>query len=197
MKENLPAAKREVRRAVREAWRRVTPQERASASASAMEVLRSRPEWEKARHVMLYAPLADELDVWSLVAEALGQERTVSLPRFVPGQGAYEAARIRDLGLDIVDGHMGIREPTATCPALPWTDLDLVLVPGRAFDPGGQRLGRGKGFYDQMLSTVRCATCGVAMDWQVLPEVPAAAHDRRVNFLLTPTRWVECPSAAT
>ena len=157
-----------------------------------MEGLRSRPEWQKAQCVMMYAPLLDELDVWPLVTEALDQGRLVALPRYVPEKHRYQAARIRNATADIVAGFRGIREPSLACPDVSWKELDLILVPGRGFDLAGHRLGRGKGCYDQILGDVECESCGLAMDWQVFDAIPVSEHDRAVDHLLTPTRWVEC-----
>ena len=86
--------------------------------------------------------------------------------------------------------HENRREPNDRCALVPLNTLELVLVPGTAFDSRGHRLGRGKGFYDQLLSQVRGQTCGVAFDEQIVPEVPIEPHDVRLNYLLTPTRWM-------
>ena len=70
--------------------------------------------------------------------------------------------------------------------------LDVVLVPGVAFDLGGRRLGRGAGYYDRLLTGVRGTTCGVAFDEQISGELPVEPHDVHVNCILTPTRWLSC-----
>ena len=67
--------------------------------------------------------------------------------------------------------------------------LDLVLVPGVAFDLNGRRLGRGKGYYDRLLAEFEGWTCGVAFDQQVVEAVPSEPHDMRLTCLVTPTRW--------
>jgi 5-formyltetrahydrofolate cyclo-ligase len=69
--------------------------------------------------------------------------------------------------------------------------VDLILVPGLAFDLRGRRLGRGKGYYDQLLRGLRGITCGVAFDQQIVAEIPVEPHDVRVNCVLTPTRWIQ------
>jgi 5-formyltetrahydrofolate cyclo-ligase len=71
----------------------------------------------------------------------------------------------------------------------------LILVPGVAFDLRGYRLGRGKGFYDQLLAAVRGPTCGVGFDEQIVDAVPVEPHDVRLSCLLTPTRWIELQAA--
>ena len=72
--------------------------------------------------------------------------------------------------------------------------VELILVPGVAFDLQGSRLGRGNGYYDQLLAIVWGKRCGVAFDEQLVPEIPVEAHDARMDCLLTPTRWVELPA---
>jgi 5-formyltetrahydrofolate cyclo-ligase len=71
-------------------------------------------------------------------------------------------------------------------------EIDLILVPGIAFDEGGRRIGRGKGYYDRLLTHVRGLKCGVAFDCQVETDLPSESHDISVDALLTPTRWLRC-----
>ncbi|MEY2466031.1 MAG: 5-formyltetrahydrofolate cyclo-ligase, partial [Verrucomicrobiota bacterium] len=73
----------------------------------------------------------------------------------------------------------------------PIKPLDLILVPGVAFELHGRRLGRGKGFYDRLLADMRGTTCGVAFDEQIVAEIPVEPHDVHLDYLLTPTRWIE------
>jgi 5-formyltetrahydrofolate cyclo-ligase len=63
------------------------------------------------------------------------------------------------------------------------------MVPGIGFSLNGCRLGRGKGYFDRLLSGVSGWKCGVAFDWQVTVEIPAEEHDIRLNSIVTPTRW--------
>jgi 5-formyltetrahydrofolate cyclo-ligase len=140
---------------------------------------------------LLFAPLTDELDAWPLVELALMAGKTVALPAFVSGTNTYTARRIGDVARDVVAGKFGIREPADGCKEIALNQLDLVLVPGLAFDARGGRLGRGKGFYDRLLAGVRGTKCGVAFDEQLVDAVPVGPHDIRLNCILTPTRWIE------
>lgn len=141
---------------------------------------------------MLFASMHSEPDIWPLINEALSAGKTVALPRFCPATQTYEAGCIRDLDTDLQRGKLGIREPGPHCPTFALNRLDLVLVPGVAFDPHGRRLGRGKGYYDRLLAEVRGVKCGVAFDEQIVPEVPVGPHDAPLNCIVTPTRWLEC-----
>jgi len=76
----------------------------------------------------------------------------------------------------------GIREPATGCIEIPPDDLDLVLVPGVAFDLHGNRLGRGKGFYDRLLQNFRGTKCGIAFDEQIVEKIPAEKTDVRMDL---------------
>ena len=97
---------------------------------------------------------------------------------------------------ELLPGRFGVLEPNEGCPLVPLNQLDLVFVPGVAYDFAGRRLGRGKGFYDRLLAEVRGHKCGVAFDAQIVAAVPEEPHDMRLNSILTPTRWHLCPRAA-
>jgi len=190
MSPDVKASKQALRREVTAVLRAQAPAARDAASGQARELLISRSEWRAARSVLFYAPMAEELDVWPLVREALGAGKRVGLPRFVPENGAYLACEVQNLGLDLMPGHFGIREPADHCAAFSLKWLDLILVPGVAFDLQGRRLGRGKGYYDQLLAGLRGVKCGVAFDRQIVGEVPVTPHDILMNCILTPTRWI-------
>jgi 5-formyltetrahydrofolate cyclo-ligase len=67
----------------------------------------------------------------------------------------------------------------------------LILVPGVAFDLRGGRLGRGRSYYDRLLTEIQGIKCGVAFDEQIVETVPAGSLDVRMDFVLTPTRCVK------
>jgi len=186
---NVTNSKSDLRQKIRAALEKISPAARAEKSVRLCERLRSR--LENARTILFFAPLADEPDVWPALETALAAGKIVALPRFDRETKNYVACQVQNLSEDLVSGQFGIREPRNSCPVLPLNRLDLILVPGVAFDPQGRRLGRGKGFYDQLLAEVRGITCGVAFDEQIVDAVPVAPHDVTLNCILTPTRWIE------
>jgi 5-formyltetrahydrofolate cyclo-ligase len=168
-----------------------TAERREADGKSICERLVTRPLWTRARSILLFAPRSDEPNVWPLAELALGAGKVVCLPRFIRAAGIYEAAVIADATRDIVAGHYGIREPAPLCIVADLNQLDLVLVPGLAFDWHGHRLGRGKGYYDRLLASVSGTACGVAFDSQLISAIPVEPHDVRLHCILTPSHWLE------
>lgn len=162
---------------------------RAEASANAVALLMSQPLWQNARCILAYLPLADELDISPAVEAALHSGKTVALPRFNPAAGRYEPAEYK--GETLERKKHGVREPDSAAPEVPLNRLDLLLVPGVAFDWSGRRLGRGLGYYDRLLAGVTGMKCGVAMDEQMIQVLPSEPHDIAMDLIVTPTRWAD------
>jgi 5-formyltetrahydrofolate cyclo-ligase len=185
--------KAEWRRRFRVELNGLSKAQREEASARARDLLRRQSAWQRASAILFYAPMAGELDLSPLLDEALQAGKAAALPGFVSETGTYQAFEISHSMRDCAPGKFGISEPGAHCRAISLKRLDLVLAPGLGFDVSGRRLGRGQGFYDRLLAGIAGAKCGVAFDQQVVGQIPAAAHDVSMNFILTPTRWLEIP----
>lgn len=183
-----------LRARVRSAVRALTAGERAALSRQACAALRAEPVWKSARRILFYAPLGDEVDIGPLLDEAWAGGRAVALLRFETAIQSYTPCAVASRAA-LVSGPFGVLEPGPDCPAVPLNPLDLVFVPGVAFDLGGRRLGRGKGFYDRVLAAVSGHKCGVAFDAQLVATVPEEPHDVRVNSILTPAGWRTCAPA--
>lgn len=187
--------KASLRAGVREALRAIAGEERRELSQRLCAHLLEQPVWRDAASVLLFAPLPDEPDISALLEEGWRAGKTVALPRYEKDSDTYRAWAVRERA-QLIPGRFGVLEPGADCPALPLNHLDLVLVPAVAFDFGGRRLGRGKGFYDRLLAEVRGHKCGVAYELQLVAAVPEEPHDVRVDSILTPRRWQLCPRPA-
>ena len=188
-KEDIKRAKVDLRAEVVAELRKMIAAERAAASVQACMRLEQQDIWKNAKAILFYAPLPEELDIWRLVEDSLAAGKTVALPRFIPGQQAYAACQIKEIEKDLATGKFGMREPREHCGKIPLNRLDLILVPGVAFDLDGRRLGRGKGYYDRLLAELSGPACGVAFDQQMVERVPSEPHDMRLSCILTPTRW--------
>lgn len=196
MSETIQGLKKQQRQEVLSRLSSLSEDYRRESAAAAFRLLIQTEVWARAKTVLFYAPMGRELDVWPWLLAALEQGKQAALPRFNPGSKAYEACIIRDPIQDICVGHYGIREPSPESVVIPLIRLDLILVPGVAFDLHGWRLGRGKGYYDKLLAEVRGATCGVGYEEQLLNTVPTEPHDRQLTCILTPKRWVPAGSVS-
>jgi 5-formyltetrahydrofolate cyclo-ligase len=183
--------KQEWRRRFRAFLKDVSLAKREEASARARDLLRRQAAWQRAQAILFYAPMKGELDLAPLLEEALRAGKAVALPRFLVETGTYQAVEISDYRAHCAPGKFGILEPRDPCRAMPLKRLDLALAPGLGFDESGRRLGRGQGYYDRLLAEIIGAKCGVAFDEQVVGQLPAQEHDVSMNFILTPTRWLE------
>ena len=134
-----------------------------------------------------------EVHTHDLVRGFLAERKHVSVPSFDPVGQRYICSELKHFETDLAEGLMGILEPKHSAIRPVRVDIpDAWLVPGLAFDEKGNRLGRGKGYYDQLLRNARGVKVALAYDFQVLNEVPAEAHDVRMDFIVTETRVVQC-----
>jgi 5-formyltetrahydrofolate cyclo-ligase len=196
----IARAKSELRAAMRDrvaAIRRFMRDRRAQAVASA--VVRA-PALAGARCVLAYRALADEIDVDPLVRALRARGVRVAFPR-VNEHGTLELLEIAAAD-PLATEHwsrdrLGIASPRTDAPGVRFLapiELDAVIVPGRAFDARGARLGRGKGFYDDLIARLRPdarrATVGVCHREQLVDAVPESVHDRRVAFVAVEGRLI-------
>ena len=183
--------KAELRQRLRESVRAIPAEVRNASSRRLCEILISQPIWSQATSVLCFASLSDEPDITSVVESALSSKKAVAIPRFDSTAGCYGAAVITARA-QLVRGPFGTLEPGPDCSLWSLNQLDLILVPGVAFDLAGRRLGRGKGFYDRLLAGVRGHKCGVAFEEQLVAQLPEEPHDVRIDSIVTPARWRLC-----
>jgi 5-formyltetrahydrofolate cyclo-ligase len=187
----IQAAKAVVRHRMKKLLHEVKSEDWRTASEKVRARIGALPSWLAARSVLLYASLSDELDVSGLMVVAHEMGKIITLPRYLPAIGHYEAAVVSEPQLALSSGRFGVLEPPDHCAALPMKQLDFVLVPGVAFDSSGRRLGRGKGFYDRLLAEVPGIKCGICLDEQVVERIPTEPHDVILNCLITPTYSID------
>lgn len=181
------AEKNELRVKIRAALKDLTPEKRRSDSEKICAILKTQPVFQGARSILFFAPLPEEPDLWPLLNETLALEKVIALPCFDADNQIYQPRRVTDLHVEILSGRFGIREPAEACIAIPLDDLDLVLVPGVAFDVDGHRLGRGKGYYDRLLQNFTGHKVGIAFGEQIVKKIPSEWNDVRMDSILTPS----------
>ena len=138
--------------------------------------------YREADTVLVYVSLPEEIDTFGIINKALEDGKRVAVPRITDGE-------MRFFWLDDLSaaepGFRGIPEPPDGCPEAD-DETALVVVPGLAFDRRGFRVGYGGGFYDRYLSAHPShPTLALCYAFQLFPELPAEAHDRPVDAVLS------------
>lgn len=157
------------------------------ARQMAFHVTASRA-YSNADDIMFFASFRNEIDTWNLIRRSLRVGKRVYLPRTREHAREIEVVKVEIKGdevVDLKDGYRGIREPRGK--PVPADGLDLVFVPGLAFDRAGYRIGYGGGFYDRFLVSLpnEVITGGLGYSFQVVEEVPAQEHDVPVEQIFT------------
>lgn len=178
--------KRELRRAILAQRDSLPETEVAALSAAAGARLFSLPEVGLAKVIMFFVSFGSEIATRPMVLRALAEGKRVAAPR------ADRAARIllpyavSDLQSDLRPGAYGILEPNSNRPLVPLDEIEVVIVPGVAWDEEGFRVGYGGGYYDRFLPRVDGAVrIGLGFELQVRPTVPRAGKDLPVDMLVT------------
>jgi len=190
--------KRLLRREMRKRLKAVQPGEIASNEAILLRALEGWPRLGVMEHLLAYVPFGPELSPIAVLNWWLDGGRALHLPRVGDDGITLELYRVGGLA-DLICSPMGIMEPSPErCEQSDPGQIDIVLVPGLAFDTGGVRLGRGGGHYDRLLARLPEATLrvGIAWDFQIMTEhdgpLPAEQHDARMDYLCTPSGLVRC-----
>jgi len=163
-----------------------------NASQIIVGTLQNLSELKSANIVLSYMPYGKEVDIDPLNRWLLDQGKTLCLPR-VTGPTKMEARMVNDLINGLSKGPFGILEPTADNELIDAAEIDLVLVPGLAFDKTGNRMGHGAGYYDRFLTTCseKAKFVGVAYWFQIFDTIPAYLYDVRVHKIVTEKHTID------
>lgn len=155
------------------------------------------PAYQAAKTVMWYVDAGSEVRTRHTLPEALTHGKRVVVPWCVVETNQLELFLLEDTA-ELVEGAYKILEPKDELRRLPNKvvrpeELDLVMVPGTAFDPRGGRMGQGKGYYDRLLERARrdAPLVALAFDCQIFDEIPVAPHDVFMDLVLTETRAIQ------
>ncbi|MBO4430404.1 MAG: 5-formyltetrahydrofolate cyclo-ligase [Bacteroidaceae bacterium] len=175
--------KKELRELIRQRKRQHTTEQLQSYSQSIKCNLLERIVKEESCHtILLYHSLPDEVGTHDLIHTLYAQGYTVLLPSVVG----------TDLTLHVYEGEQamnrkssfGIQESLGTL-FTDYAHIDLAIIPGMAFTPQGDRLGRGKGYYDRLLPQLHCPLIGLAFPFQILPNIPTEPHDIQMTEVIS------------
>lgn len=181
--------KQEIRKTAHE--NRKNQENKDEVSTEIVESFMALPEYDQASTVMFYVDVRDEVRTRQALPEAIKGDKRIVIPYCVDGE--LELFHLESMDeLDI--GMYKILEPKAELrevaeKKLTATDLDLIMVPGVAFDRQGGRTGHGKGYYDKLLQHAKATTplIALAFECQIFPEIPCESHDIYMDKVVTET----------
>ena len=157
-------------------------------SRKVQEKLLSSEEYQNSKVVMAYVSLPTEVDTERIIKETLERGKRLAVPSIDTVSQTLIASELTSIN-DLVIGHFGIKEPKdGPARAIKPEEIDLIVVPGRAFDKKNMRLGRGKGYYDKFLANKDLSsakTIGLAFEFQVIDSLPSDPHDVPVYRVIT------------
>lgn len=179
--------------AIREQARknRVGQKNKEEISREICEEFMAMDVYSAAKTVLWYVDAGSEVRTRHMLPEAMAKGPKVIIPYCIVETNQLELFWLEDMS-ELVEGAYKILEPASDLRDLPSKrvqpeEIDLVAVPGTAFDPSGGRLGQGKGYYDRLLSRIRPEVPLIALSFecQVFPKIPVAPHDVYMDLVLT------------
>jgi 5-formyltetrahydrofolate cyclo-ligase len=189
--DDFQARKAQIREQARK--NRIAQKNKDEVSRRIVGAFMALPAYAAARTVMWYVDAGSEVRTRHVLPEALQGNKRIVVPYCIVETNQLELFHLEDMA-ELTEGAHKILEPAADLRAYPGKrvapeELDLVMVPGTAFDPRGGRMGQGKGYYDRLLSQVRPAAplVALAFDCQMFPDIPVAPHDVFMDLVLTET----------
>ena len=167
--------------------RELSPQQVSCQSHALQLRFLALPEYQRAQVLALYAPIHREVETSVVALEALAAGKTLLYPAVEGSELQFR--RVLELD-DLMPGRYGIPEPKGEA----WdpSDVDLIVVPGVAFDQSGRRLGYGKGYYDRSLHRLEGSgrLAGFCYEFQLFEEIVGEPHDVTMDLIVTELRVV-------
>lgn len=163
-------------------------EDRVAKSRIIFDKLLKLPEFRKALTILFYFPFDGEVNTVEMIKQAQKLGKRIGLPRIMKGKKRIIPAIVHSVEEDLEPGPYGIKQPKrGRLQALDVQTLDMVVVPGVAFDKCNNRLGRGGGYYDRFLKSLSSftPTVGLAFDFQIVDYLPQQKeHDIPVSRVL-------------
>ena len=172
-----------------------SPQVIARKSDEVKRKLLRTAQFCEARTIFFYLALADEVQTEKLIDHSLKLGKRVAVPLIESHNNQILISKLKDPKRELEPGRLGILQPKKNFyRPLTTEELELVIVPGVAFDKRGSRLGFGKGFYDRFLKRVPDKTKSIALafELQLVDDIRPQPHDAPVDYIITEKRIIEC-----
>lgn len=142
--------------------------------------------YKLASNIFIYVSYNSEVNTHQIINQALIDDKRIFVPKVISKKDGMVAVEIFSL-LELSKGYFGVLEPTNFDKKIEENEIDLVLMPGVAFDKSGGRIGYGGGFYDRFLPKLNrdIKKIALAYSFQVFDYVPHELHDEKIDGIIT------------
>jgi 5-formyltetrahydrofolate cyclo-ligase len=176
--------KQQVRNKFIEELHTISPMEKVSADFRIAQSLTSLRVYKNAKSICTYVSTPAEVNTHQIIREALLAKGSIIVPKIEGSELLLYSIRSFE---EIKIGSYGILEPQTRRAHVPIQSVDLFIVPAIAFGMDGSRLGRGKGYYDRLLTNIHVPIIGLSYDRQICETVPHGAKDKKIDIIITET----------
>ena len=184
-KNNVISEKELIRERIKKKKQQLTDNEKEIEAANVFEKIEALPEFINAHNIMIYWSMPDELPTHNFIIR-WSKKKTMLLPVVKGEDMLIKPFSTKE---ELKQGSLGIWEPDTQKEYL--NSIDLVIVPGVAFDRDKSRLGRGKGYYDRYFINKRIVKIGVCFDFQLLESIPIDSFDIKMDKVVTNSILIE------
>jgi len=191
--EEIREAKRELREKIEESISALSEEEYRTMINDIETRLFDFANFLESRIVLLYVNNKSEVDTQNILLKTHDYGKIIILPVFNPEKGSVRLLKVDDPSRDLVASPGGLLAPNRQrCREVPMECIDIAIIPGVAVDEKGGRLGAGDGTYDRLIPKLPITTRKVllALEDQVVPQVPAESHDKHVDIIITDKRTI-------
>lgn len=182
---DISAAKNLIRHNIRMKKKLLTDLEKETESKAVFEKIEMLPEFEKAKSVLLYWSLSDELSTHDFI-EKWSKTKQILLPVVIDDNMVIKPFTSKE---ELSKSSLGVWEPENQ--KTYFKSVEIVIVPGVAFDNSKVRLGRGKGYYDKFFLNKKILKIGVGFDIQILENIPKGYYDIKMDKIFTMSHSIE------
>jgi 5-formyltetrahydrofolate cyclo-ligase len=191
--EDIILIKKSIRKEISALKKEIPFEKKIERSAPILDKLESHPDFIKAQNILFYWSMNDEVHT-HIAVQRLAAHKNIFLP-VVDGDDLL-IKKFNGVETLVAGESFAIPEPSVDAEETSIENIDLVVVPGVAFDRQGGRMGRGKGFYDRMFSKVTKkeqtpVKIGVCFNFQLIDSVPKEPHDELMNTIITESEIIE------
>ena len=159
-------------------------------SSKACAVFLKSEIYKNAKQIMLYMPLGNETDTTDIINRAFADGKKLNLPVTDAKTGEITPCYF-EKDSEFSKGAFSIKEPCIKDIA-DLSNIDVILVPGIAFDRTGVRVGFGKGCYDRLLKKTSAVKVGFCYDFQLCDKIPSEEHDVKMDYIITENGIINC-----